>query len=258
MNPPTNAIREIVRSRIRVLVENGRNASAMSHAATVGDLREAYLRQFLAALVPQRFAITSGFITDPLGNLSPQLDFIAYDRSALPPIVLPTDVAVVPVDAAVLVAEIKSGLAGTTLEQVKRQRDSIGKMYHTYVLQQGARFIVPHVVLAFESTLSAETVENWFKEVSDLLSVCVVSSFSIDRIAKNEVQRILPSAADEHVHVLTFVFRLFNLLEKVVSMRLGQPPRLEDYLLPERPANATADTRDSQPGLWHGDEEQKS
>jgi len=227
----TNAIREFMRSRIRVLVENLRAASTVTHAGTVGVLRETYLRNFLADLIPPRYSITSGFVTDPVGNLSPQLDFIVYDRTSLPPILFPTDIAIVPVDSAVVVAEVKSNLDSTAFEQVKRQRSSLNEMYHTMGLEAGARFILPHVVLAFETSIGPDRAVEWLKEAKDLLSVCVINSFAVDRFEDLSYERTLPSERDEHLHVLTFVFRLLNLLSQVVVMRRGTQPRLQEYLL---------------------------
>ncbi len=233
-----NLLREFVVSRVRVLAENLRSAGAVPHGATVGALREAHLRQFLADLVPQRFAITAGFITDPLGTLSPQLDFVVYDRTSLPPLLLPTDVAVVPVDAAVLVAEIKSQLVMGDIEQAVRQREALSAMHHTGFIgpltsvtrkDTGDRFILPHIMLSYDSAIAPASVQRWFDAMPDLLAVCSVNSFTASRIGNNEVEVLAKTEGYEHV--LTFIVRLSNIIEQVIAPREYMSPRLGAYLL---------------------------
>ncbi len=134
-------------------------------------------------------------------------------------------------------AEIKSQLTTGTIEQIAKQREAISAMRHTRKLAVGARFIVPHIVIAFESAVAPEQVWSWLKSNADLLSVCVVTSFSVDRTDATKLQQVKAHDATDHTHVLQFVFRLINLLEQVVLLRKDSSPALENYLLPT-PATA--------------------
>ncbi len=236
--PPDNAVRKLINSRITVLIENARSASALIHGPTVGQLREAYLRDFAASLIPHQLAITSGFLADPLGALSPQLDFIVYDPMRLPRIVLQPDLAVVPIDSALLVAEIKSDLTTDVFEQLQRQRESINAMAHSAQPIVGAHLKVLHAVLAYENSVAVETLKKWFQQQADLMSVCVLNEWSIDRLKPAQLQQVTPTPDNPYGHVLTFVSRLYNGLLEVARMREKLTPRFEEYLFPEEPTSA--------------------
>ena len=51
----------------------------MPHNAVKGHEAEEIVKKFLADHIPKRFAVGSGFILDPVGNISRQTDVILYD-----------------------------------------------------------------------------------------------------------------------------------------------------------------------------------
>lgn len=93
------------------------------HWGSVGASREAALRRFIAAYLPQRLACGTGFIVNEGRELSRQCDLLVYDRHALAPLFIEDDFAVVRADAVRLVIEVKSGVdAGVFREAVENVR----------------------------------------------------------------------------------------------------------------------------------------
>lgn len=82
MKRHVNAVLQVVESRVRQLLERYEESTAIEHKATKGSLREGYLRQFFAELVPNSVQLRSGFVTDCRGEvISPQIDLIAFDST---------------------------------------------------------------------------------------------------------------------------------------------------------------------------------
>ena len=229
-----NQISQLVTSRIEQLLANARAAAAVSHGGTVGAVREQHLRDFLSALLPPPLAITSGFISDPLGKLTPQLDMIVYDPTRIPPIALPGDVAVVPSDSALAMGEIKSTLSSDALDQLLRQLSAITEMAHS---GEGggeeSSVIIPQIVVAFESNVSIQTLNSWFDECPNLVLISVLSQATFAKVGNNQRNVTIGSPANRHMHIRAFVAHFFKMLHQVAALRREVTPRFAAYLMPE-------------------------
>jgi hypothetical protein len=229
-----NHILQLVTDRIGALIVAAKSSGALSHAGTVGTVREQQLRDFLSTLLPVPLAVTSGFISDSLGQLTPQLDLIVYDPPRLPQIAMSPDIAVVPSDSALLMAEIKSTLNTSVLDQALRQLAAIQNMAHSGTgAQDGESVIVPQIIVAFESEVSLETVDSWFAQCPNLLMVSVLSSATLAKTGESERTITLGSAANNYMNVRAFIVHFFSLLHQVAKLRRSISPQLAHYLMPE-------------------------
>lgn len=231
----TNTLRELLRSRIRTLLENCRAAGELKHALTAGMLRENYLREFFRDLIPAAFRVATGFVIDADGRSTPQLDFIVYDPSALPPVVLSHDLAVLPCESVVLVAEIKSTLTTSDFSQIEQQRAALNALQYAAHDVPGGAMRIPHVVFALDCKVARTTICDWMRKCNDVMSVCVIGSFFVDRVA-GELQTWQPEAGSFN-ETLATIFRLHNGVLDVTAMRERLKFKYEDYMFPELPAD---------------------
>src|ERR1700740_3398836 len=112
-----NPIQKIVSSRLSSLMGQYESVEAIAHMQTRGQLREGFLIEFFKEVIPQKLSINSGIICDASGATTTQLDFIVTDESSLPSMGFGGMIAVVPVESALMCAEIKTTLTVQALEQ---------------------------------------------------------------------------------------------------------------------------------------------
>src|SRR4051794_32859115 len=77
MNDPFSKSATAIGSELHAAVTN----MVHTHRGTRGSLREVAFRRTLRQMLPKRFGVGTGEIVDAMGNRSPQLDVIVYDRS---------------------------------------------------------------------------------------------------------------------------------------------------------------------------------
>lgn len=111
-----NPIQKIVSSRLISLIGQYESVEAITHLGTRGQLREGFLIDFFKEVIPQRLSINSGIICDAAGATTTQLDFIVTNESFLPSMGFEGRIAVVPVESALMTAEIKTTLTKASLE----------------------------------------------------------------------------------------------------------------------------------------------
>ena len=93
------------------------------HRPTEGGFREALLRRFLRQQLPDRFAVSTGFVRW-WDQPSRQLDVLVWDRMSHAPLLEEGELAIVEPEAAVAVAEVK-----TTLSH-KELASALDLLYH--------------------------------------------------------------------------------------------------------------------------------
>lgn len=229
-----NHIAQLVVSTVRALLEEARGAGLIAHGSTVGAAREQLLRRFLTTVLPPPLAITSGFISDPLGRLTPQLDAIVYDPARLPPIAISTDAMVVPSDSALLAVEIKSTFTTATIQQLQAQLSAITGMAHSGEAgDESASVIVPQVAIAFDSDVSVATMQSWFSACPNLVLLSVLNDITVAKTgaAGNTVTHA--GSDGTYANVRAFVVHFFAVVHQVARLRQKISPRLGHYLMPE-------------------------
>ncbi len=235
-----NTFQRIVNRRISGLLLDAELAGEPHHNPTAGFLREKYIIKFLRDLTPWGISLTSGVVFDASDFTTSQLDLIAVDNSSLPAIGLYEGLSMVPVEAALLAAEIKSVLTSDGLEQVKQHNQQFSQS--RIVLTSTSDFIVPTIILALDSNLSKKRVVEWMQLRNDgrlvngnTVMCCVVGKFHLIRQGENVTEW---DADGNHQETLSFISDFWGGLRHLQHLRntlfnsspTGYPHPLEVYL----------------------------
>jgi len=220
-----NPIRKVLQTRIENLVKLANVAAEVSHNATIGSLRESYLTDFFKELIPESLSITSGFLSDALGNITCQLDWVVTVKASLPLIAMQDNVSIIPVESALLVAEIKSTLNSEALKQVAKQNKYIAALRLSGSLKETEKFIIPTIILAFSSDLSEDSVRKWMldSENGNTVLCCVIDKYTL--IKNNDCVDInrKDSNGIRYYETLAFIAYFYYALEYLVEQRSFRP-----------------------------------
>lgn len=222
-----NLIRKIVQAKIDSIITLSEDIKGVNHNPSIGAVRESYLIQFFNELIPNSVSITSGFITDATGKISPQLDLIVTKKSSLPLFKLKDEVSVVPIESVILVAEIKSNLTTTDLQQIESQVSCITSM--TLTGEHGnENFIVPNIILAYETNIKKETLIDWMDKNGNTASCCTIKN---DTFVKDGKTKVFDNFAHDIKHhgVLAFVATFHEMLNYLNTKR-DYKPNMNVYL----------------------------
>jgi len=227
-----NHIRKIIQARIDNIIQLSDVTGNVPHRPTVGALREEYLSEFFRELVPDSVSITSGFIADAAGNISPQLDLIVTQKSSLPLITMKDGLSIVPVESAILVAEIKSTLTTEGLKQVEMQNEALSKLQVTVKINDN-RFIIPTIVLAYDTNIAKETIISWMEKNGNTVAFCILKKDTFFKDAgilvfEHEQYGI------KHHGTLAFIATFHKALNYLVGQRNFEP-NLDIYLTGRTP-----------------------
>ena len=222
-----NQIRKIVQAKIDNIIQLSEIAVDIKHGGTIGELRESYLMDFFKDLIPSSVSLTSGFITDAAGTISPQLDIIVTKKSALPLIEMKDGLSVVPIESVLLVAEVKSTLSTSHFSQIEKQNESITSMKLTG--NMGSKdFIIPTIILAYDSEINQQTLIEWMKCNGNTTVCC---TFKNDTLVKDRDILVFKNIDFDIKHhgVLAFVSTFYKMLEYLNDER-DYKPNLDVYL----------------------------
>ena len=222
-----NPIRKIVQAQIDNIIKLSDLVGNIEHNPTIGELRENYLIDFFTKLVPSSVSLTSGFITDAAGRISPQLDLIVTQKTALPLFSMKEGLSIVPVESALLVAEIKSTLETSSLEQVKNQNEKIASMNISGDIGK-QNFIIPTIILAYDSKVNPDTLKKWMEDNGNTVSCCILKK---DTFIKEVEINVFENYAYgiQHHGVLAFVSTFHKMLGYLIDNRDFEP-NLDSYL----------------------------
>jgi hypothetical protein len=235
-----NKFQRIVNRRIQSLLLDAELAGEPRHNSTAGFLREKYIINFLRDMTPSGVSLTSGVIFDASDVVSPQLDLIAVDNSTLPAIVLHEGLSMVPVEATLLTAEIKSILTSDGLKQVTHHNQQFRRFRPA--MAGNGKFIVPTIILALESDLSKTSVVEWMQSQhndelvnGNTVICCVIGKFHLVRQG-DHIQEW--DSDGEYQETLSFISDFWGGLKVLQQQRhtfvnpslTGYPHPLEVYL----------------------------
>jgi len=216
-----NPIQKLTQTEIKCLLEKSKGLDAITHNSTKGSLRENLLIDFFNKLIPKDLSITSGIICDASGKSSNQTDFIIYDNSVLPNILLDKNISVIPIEAVYLVAEIKSVLRKKDLNQVEIAR----KNFDTLELTSNPNtpqnnFKIPSVILAFDNIVSKNSLIQWMEKTNNIVSICIIGKFTLNR-ENNGIVSYENKVLDlpNYWETLNFCISLYNYLAITLKSR---------------------------------------
>ena len=215
----TNYIREFLSIELSNLKERAEVLSSFSHGATIGEAREALLRDLIRRLLPERYGLVSGIVTDIFGNQSPQLDAVVIDRSVIPPIMLAGESAAIPIEAAVLSIEIKTTVNPSALEQIRRQADALQNMFKQIKGTQS----LPLSLFGLKSDISSEFVKDFMIRYPRFVSACVLSDWTL-LLMQNGVQTVIPHPDSEHLPGIAYMGMTIAILDEACKTRNIESP----------------------------------
>lgn len=237
----SNRIHEVIKTRLRGLMVSYEESGYIEHDSTKGDLREKYLINFFRDIIPAKYAIEGGFICDLLGNDTYQLDFIIADTSEIPTIALGSDIAYVPVEAALAAVEIKSTLRAKDRAQIERQNRSLEKLVVANIPELGidyggqAQHSIPLFIFAYDTNIAEQTLDKWLKDIPNLLGICVVNKFYKLSCYRRDGNNIVFDRIETHRgkgfrETLVFVYSIFSAIAKASELRGKFFPVLPVYI----------------------------
>ena len=232
-----NPIQKIVSSRLSSLMGQYESVEAITHMATRGQLREGFLIDFFKGVIPQSLSINTGIICDASGATTRQIDFIVTDESLLPTMGFEGRIAVVPIESALMTAEIKTTLAIDTLEQVKIQSESIVSLRFTNVnsdnelTKNNAVFYPMNSILAFNSTVRIETLIEWMKQNKNTIAICVINKFVLLKLGEGEITLIeKKEESPQFWETLVYIGKIYHGLTGLIKNRQQIVPNWDKYM----------------------------
>lgn len=140
----------------------------IEHSPTRGTISENLLKDLLGEFLPQRWGIAGGFLTDPNGTQSRQIDVLIFDLFSSAPLYRDGGLAVLSPDMASVCIEVKSTLDKPRLEEALENVASVK------ALNPNAHTII----FAFRG-MTARTLE---KHLTSLKTAGVVAASLPDRV----------------------------------------------------------------------------
>ena len=101
---------------IRHALEEFRAAGEVQHPGLQGQIREIALKNLFEPLLPAGAQVGTGKIIDAVGNQSPQIDLIIYNRNILPPLMYTDDFGLFPVESCLYAIEVKSTMTAAAVK----------------------------------------------------------------------------------------------------------------------------------------------
>lgn len=229
-----NPIRTIIQCKIDNIIQLAEAAGSVRHNSTAGALREQYLSEFLREIVPDTVSVTSGFIADSFGNISPQLDLIVTKKSLLPLVTMKDGLSIVPVESAILAAEIKSNLTLNNLKkQVEKQNNAISKLAPTVQEKDNHipfPFIIPTIVLSYDTKIAKKNIEEWMDKNRNTQAFCILKKYTYFR--GDSGVHFFENGRNEKKHygTLTFITMFHRALNFLAAQRNFEPV-FDNYLI---------------------------
>jgi hypothetical protein len=137
-------------------------------------------------------------------------------------------VSIVPVESVFLVAEIKTTLRTSDLNQVTEQNQRLGALGITQSpLEEQPpqpdtrpKFIIPTVILAYDTEAPDGTVVEWMNKNGNTVAACVINKVSVLRVEKQGCTICkTEQGKPKYWETLLFVGALYNLLERQMQSR---------------------------------------
>lgn len=229
MGKQPNLILSVMRARAGMLIKRLEETTQMKHAGTKGDLREAYLMDFLVPLFMGKCRVEHGFIVDTVGTeQSPQIDLIFFDDGFAPSVELARGIHIVPLESALLICEIKSRLDSNGFDQVNDQLSILNNMYLTSEndctvrYAQRPSFAVPAAIFCFETDLSDEKIKQKLRDTKGLISICVGTKKVFFKGKDNEIECKMEEGLSEAKPLFVFCAILSRLTSMMRAARQAE------------------------------------
>jgi hypothetical protein len=180
--------RDILLAQAKYLLNRSGSIRRLDHNGLEGDLREAFIQDFLIPLLPEGFGVGRGKAISSHQQTSKQIDCLIYNRSILAPAFAAGVSGVFPIESTLMTIEVKSTLNATELRTSHSSAAELSKFIHAPPVgleQHSGDHIIEHVIpciFAYGSDLvvggKSETArydEIRGKDEPFIRMICVVS-----------------------------------------------------------------------------------
>ena len=218
----------------------------IEHMGLRGSSRENILREYIKQLLPQKFAVGNGIITDVNGTQSKQQDFFVYDAFNSPIFLHMESSCIIPVESVYATVEVKSTLTKETLKQsIENIRSE--KQLEITVLKNSpfipAQFnFILGTVFSYTSDSAIETVVQNVDEICRDIPkekqpsvICILDKGLIVNVLKDGMREIATMPSDSTTwgvikNTKEINFYLFYLvLQQHLNTAINFPPNLLKY-----------------------------
>ena len=148
------------------------------HSLHKGTPREAFIREFLVAHLPETVAIGSGevidFSSEP-GAQRNQYDIVIYNKS-YPKLDFGGGVSGFLIESVIATVEVKSTLTKKDLQQAIGAARNAKKLVPQFVTSFQAGYVPPRVlnyVVAYDGPASMQTVQGWLHEIHSEIGISI-------------------------------------------------------------------------------------
>ena len=218
----------------------------IEHMGLRGSSRENILREYIKQLLPQKFAVGNGIITDVNGTQSKQQDFFVYDAFNSPIFLHMESSCVIPVESVYATVEVKSTLTKETLKQSIENIRSVKQLEITVLKNSPfipAQFnFILGTVFSYTSDSAIETVVQNVDEICRDIPkekqpsvICILDKGLIVNVLKDGMREIATMPSDSTTwgvikNTKEINFYLFYLvLQQHLNTAINFPPNLLKY-----------------------------
>lgn len=218
----------------------------IEHMGLRGSSRENILRKYIRQLLPQKFSVGSGIITDVNGIQSRQQDFFVYDAFNSPIFLNMESSSVIPVESVYATVEVKSRLTKETLRQSIENIVSVKELECTVYKNN---FFIPNIynfilgtVFAYTSDSTIETiVQNVYEICKNIPKekqpsmICVLDKGMIVNVLKNGMNKIevIPSEETTWAYIKNSkennLYLYYLIFQQHLNSTINFPPDLLKY-----------------------------
>lgn len=218
----------------------------IEHMGVRGSSRENILREYIRQLLPQKFAVGNGIVTDVNGTQSKQQDFFVYDAFNSPIFLRMESSCVIPVESVYATVEVKSTLTKETLKQSIENIKSVKQLEITVLknsifIPSQYNFILG-TVFSYTSDSAIETVAQNVDEICRDVPkdkqpsvICILDKGLIVNVLKEGMREIvtIPSEATtwgviKNTKEINF-YLFYLILQQHLNTTTNFPPNLLKY-----------------------------
>ena len=218
----------------------------IEHMGLRGSSRENILREYIKQLLPQKFAVGNGIITDVNGTQSKHQDFFVYDAFNSPIFLHMESSCIIPVESVYATVEVKSTLTKETLKQSIENIRSVKQLEITVLKNSPfipAQFnFILGTVFSYTSDSAIETVAQNVDEICRDIPkekqpsvICILDKGLIVNVLKDGMREIATMPSDSTTwgvikNTKEINFYLFYLvLQQHLNTAINFPPNLLKY-----------------------------
>lgn len=218
----------------------------IEHMGLRGNSRESVLKKYIKQLLPKKYAVGSGIVTDVYGTQSKQQDFFVYDAFNSPVFLHMESFCVIPVESVYATVEVKSSITKETLvqsvENIKSVKQlSINVLKNSMFIPSNYNFIMG-TIFSYSSDSAIETIAQNLNEICKDIPkecqptvVCILDKGLILNVMKENMREIsiIPSektmwAIIKNTDDINF-YLFYLILQQHLNNAYNFPPNLLKY-----------------------------